>query len=125
MSQRARILKAKEKGSPAENVLRFVQPRYFSPVLCEAANAYDPQSARGGVEFAGVFCGKSDKPRAMAPWKSRVRPAGSPDPPASDRAAGELGGVLKAAEGFGPVHRAAAFKRRIGFCARVSIFAPG
>ena len=56
---------------------------------------------------------KSDKPRAMASWESRVCPAGSPDPPASDRAAGVLGEVLKAAKGIDPAYRATVSKRRI------------
>ena len=113
MCQRARILQTKAKGYPAEDVLRFVQPKYYLPVLREAANAYTSQSSCGGLEFADILRGKSDKPRATAPWEARVRLAVSTDTPASDRAAGALEEVLNVAEGIDPVRHAAVFKRRI------------
>ena len=95
----ARILNAKAKGSPAEDVLPFAQPKYHLPALGEAVNAYNSRAAPGGLGFVDIFCGKSDIPRATASWKSRAHPAGSPDPPVSDRAAGVLEEVLKAVKG--------------------------
>lgn len=78
LSQRARTLQAVAENYPAEDVLHFVQPKYYLPALCEAVNAYNSQAARGGLEFADSLQGGRISPAQRRPGKParalRVRP---------------------------------------------------
>ena len=59
LPQHARILPANQYGAPAEEVLRFVQPFAYLPVLRKALQAYSPKAAADGLEFVGILPGKS------------------------------------------------------------------
>ena len=98
---------------PFAGAQRFVRPEKYLPALTSAYQAYALQAARDGLEFASTLSGKSDKPRPMASWKTRPRPAQSDVPCIPDRAAGVLEEAVKAVEMIPPKRRAGVSKRRV------------
>ena len=105
LSQRARILSAKQAGPPAEDVLRFVHPEKYLPVSKSAYCADAPQAARDGLEFASILSGKFDILRPKASRKNRIRQVESGGPSSSGRAPGALGEVMKVADLIPPEDR--------------------
>ena len=75
-SKRARILVAKQDGLPAEDLLRFVQPRAYLPALRMAPQAYSAKAANDGLEFVNILSGKSGAPRPLARRGNAVQLAG-------------------------------------------------
>ena len=111
LPQRPRILSAKQGGPPAEDVLRFVQPAEYPPVLRNAYQAFSSQVANEGLESVNILSGKCDTPTARQ--GNRILQAKSPMRRISDRASGVLEEIMRATEVIPPQRRAVVFSPRI------------
>ena len=90
LSRRARVVCAKEKNVPAEDVLRFARPKNYVKVLDDVKKAFSSQAATEGLACVRMMSDKWEGPaRPAFSWK-RVVSANNAGPKVSDRAAGAI-----------------------------------
>ena len=111
LSLRARVIAAAQDGVPPGDVLRWVQPEFYLPVLRRAVAAYSSQVATDGLNFVDASRRKSTAPRPAPRWKQSARPPQGTFPQASGRAAGVSEEIAAAMDCVGEARRPAAFRR--------------
>ena len=73
LSRRARVVCAKEKGVPAEDVLRLAHPKNYVKVLGDVKKAYSSKAADEGLAFIRMMSSKWEGPAHPAfGWKREL-----------------------------------------------------
>ena len=94
LSHRARVVCAKEKGVPAEDVLRSVHPKNYAKVLGDVKKTCSSKAADEGLAFVRMMSDKWNGPaRPAFSWKSEAS-ANNAGPQVSDRATGVIKSVV-------------------------------
>ena len=113
LSSRARVVLAKEKGVPAEDVLRLVHPKMYLQVLKDVQASFAPQAAYEGLEFVRMMSAKWESPtRPAFLWKRQLS-ASNVGKEVSDRAAGVIKSVVGVVDTLKDSCRTAVFQRKV------------
>ena len=111
LSYRALVVCAKEKGVPAEDVLRFARPKNFVKLLDDVKKACSSKAADEGLAFFRMMSNKWKGPvRPALSWKREVS-ANNAGPPVSDRATGVIKSAVDVVDAIKDSRREAVFGR--------------
>ena len=113
LSNRARIVCAKEQGVPAEDVLRLAHPKNYVKVLEDVKKGFSSKAADEGLTFARMMSSKWEGPvRPAFGWKRELS-ATHDGQQVSDRATGVIKSVVGVIDTIKDSCRKAAFGRKL------------
>ena len=113
LSHRARVVRAQDKGGPAEDVLRIDHPKNYIKVSGDAKQTFSSKAADEGIAFVKM---------ASDQWKGPARPAfrwkrdvsvNNTGPRVSDRATGVIASVVDVVDAIKDSRRQAVFGRKV------------
>ena len=109
LSSRARVVLAKEKGVPAEDVLRLAHPKMYLQVLKDAQASFASQAAYEGLEFVRMMSAKWEGPTHPAFLWKRQLSASNVGKEVSDRATGVIKSLVDVVDTIKDSRRKAVF----------------
>ena len=113
LSRRARVISAKEKGVPAEDVLRLAHPMGYVKVLDDVKSAFSSKAADEGLAFVRMMSSRWEGPAHPAfAWQQEVSTSNK-GPRVSTRAAGVIKNAKDVVDTIKDTCRSAVFGKKV------------
>ena len=113
LSHRARVISAKEKGVPAEDVLRLVHPKEYVKVLDDVKSAFSSKAADEGLAFVRMMSSRWEGPaHPTFAWQQKVSTSNE-GTSVSTRAAGVIKSVKDVVGAIKDSCRTAVFGKKV------------